>query len=152
VAAERFNVVVKARGLSPAGKRRKAKVGLCVVLAAMSRSWPAPGRTDAQRNCRSRLKQKDVQLICENQKSVLYLWLAADRMRTLRSAVDREEGQRGFLAFFRGNPLESPNSDEQNQAKPSLFAWIGLAGLDVLAAGRRRTGSLATTGHLVTTR
>jgi hypothetical protein len=31
-----------------------------------------------------------------------------------------------FLAWIRRNPLKSPDSDEENQANPSYFAWFYL--------------------------
>jgi hypothetical protein len=34
-----------------------------------------------------------------------------------------------FLVWIGHNPLKSPDSDEQNQANPSIFIWFRLAGL-----------------------
>src|ERR1700733_4599197 len=34
-----------------------------------------------------------------------------------------------FFIWIRRNPLKSPDSDEENQIKPSYFAWFYLAGL-----------------------
>src|SRR6516225_2130251 len=34
-----------------------------------------------------------------------------------------------FFYFFARNPLKSPDSDEQNQGNPSIFAWIYLVSI-----------------------
>jgi hypothetical protein len=38
----------------------------------------------------------------------------------------RPEAGSDFSIWIRRNPLKSPDSDEQNQANPSHFAWIYL--------------------------